>query len=351
MPQDLLPFHLENGESLVQIEVAYETYGSLNDSKTNTILVCHAFSSDAQAAIWWKTMVGIGRPLDPEKFFIICSNVLGGCAGTTGPTSINPATGTVYGIDFPMPTIRDMVKIQALLLDFLGVPKLLAVIGGSMGGMQALEWSKTFPDRVRTSIILASTPRLSPQSIGFNVVGRNAIMRDPNWHSGRYQPGAGPRQGLAVARMVAHITFLSEEAMRTKFGRRTKKESLISPLAIGEEFEVEGYLWHQGEKFVDRFDANTYLLLTKAMDVYDFSEGYGNLEEAFSQTQSEFLIISFSSDWLFPTEQSKEMATSILRAGRQVTFQEIKTEAGHDSFLLPNTEMEGLIQSFLEARI
>lgn len=348
VPPSLLPFRLEGGGVLPELEIAYHTYGEPNAERSNTVLVLHAFSGDSNAARWWETMVGRGKPIDTTKYFVVCSNVLGGCAGTTGPTSLNPATGRPYGIDFPIPTIRDMVRVQALLLDHLGIERLLAVVGGSMGGMQALEWAKTFPDRVGASIVLASTTRLGPQNIAFHEVGRNAIKRDPDWQGGHYPPGKGPRNGLAVARMLGHITFLSEEAMHRKFGRRLRRKEDGS--GTYDEFEVESYLKYQGTRFVDRFDANTYILLTEAMDVFDFSEGYGSLRDAFAATRCDFLIVSFSSDWLFPTAQSREMAMALLQAGRSVTFHEIDTPAGHDSFLLENPEMEELIRAFLEAR-
>ncbi len=350
VPERLLPFKMDSGEELPVLQVAYQTFGNLNAKKNNTVLVLHAFSGDSNAVSWWKTMIGPGLPIDTQKYFVVCSNVLGGCAGTTGPRSIDPATGKPYGFSFPIPSIRDMVRVQALLLDHLGVEKVLATIGGSMGGMQALEWARTFPDRLESSIVIASTTRISPQNIGFHVVGRYAIMSDPYWNGGHYPEGGGPRTGLAVARMLGHITFLSEEAMYEKFGRRIRPEK-ESPLAFGDEHEVESYLWHQGTKFVDRFDATTYVLLTKAMDYFDFAAGYRNLEEAFAQTRCDFLIISFTSDWLFPTEQSREMYRALLRAGRSATFAEIDTDKGHDSFLLDNPEMEQLVRAFLEARL
>lgn len=351
VPASLMPFRMDCGEELPELEIAYHTFGKLNSERSNAVLVLHAFSGDSNAAQWWQTMVGPGLPIDTGKYYVICSNVLGGCYGTTGPKSIDPRTGQPYGFSFPIPSIRDMVRVQALLLDHLGVDRLLAAIGGSMGGMQALEWAKTFPDRLRSSVVIASTTRLSPQNIGFHVVGRNAIMSDPGWNGGVYPAGGGPRNGLAVARMLGHITFLSEEAMYEKFGRRVRKRNKRSPNSFGEEHEVESYLWHQGTKFVDRFDATTYLLLTKAMDYFDFSEGYASLDAAFAQTRCDFLIVSFSSDWLFPSEQSRDMYRALLRAGREATFRDIDTNRGHDSFLLPNEEMEKLVRSFLEARL
>jgi homoserine O-acetyltransferase len=350
VPKDMLPFQLESGEKLHELEVAYHTFGSLNEARSNAVLVLHAFSGDSNAMKWWYTMVGPGKPIDTDKYFVICSNVLGGCSGTTGPASINPQTNKPYGFSFPIPSIRDMVRVQALLLDHLNVKKLIAAIGGSMGGMQALEWAKTFPDRLKSSIVIASTTRLSPQNIGFHVVGRNAIMSDPNWNGGDYHEHGGPKKGLSIARMLGHITFLSEEAMYEKFGRKVRKHGRNSPLSFGEEHEVESYLWHQGSKFVERFDAATYLLLTKTMDYFDFSDGYNSLEEAFAASSCDFLIISFTSDWLFPTEQSRDMYRALLRAKKSVTFREIETNKGHDSFLLPNPEMEDLVRAYLEAR-
>lgn len=349
-PKNLLPFKMESGDELPELEVAYQTFGTLNAQKNNAVLVLHAFSGDSNAAAWWKTMVGPKLPIDTEKYFVVCSNVLGGCAGTTGPRSINPATGRPYGFSFPIPSMRDMVRVQGMLLDHLGIEKVLATIGGSMGGMQSLEWARTFPDRLESAIVIASTTRISPQNIGFHVVGRYAIMSDANWKGGNYPEGGGPKSGLAVARMLGHITFLSEEAMHEKFGRRVRPEK-ESPLAFGDEHEVESYLWHQGSKFVDRFDATTYVLLTKAMDYFDFSAGYQNLEEAFATTKCDFLIVSFTSDWLFPTSQSREMYRALLRAGRSATYAEIDTDKGHDSFLLENPEMEELVRAFLGARL
>jgi homoserine O-acetyltransferase len=359
-PQNLLldePFVLESGKNLQGVNIRYESYGQLNSQKSNAILIHHAFTGDAHAAGkhkaadkypgWWDSMIGPGKALDTNRYYILCANVLVGCGGTTGPASINPETGLVYGLDFPSVSILDMVHLQKVLVEHLGIKQLLAVIGGSMGGMQALQWTVSYPQMVRSGIILASTHRLSPQGIAFHAVGRNAIFQDPHWQNGNYTVQEDqPTQGLAIARMIGHITYLSDESMRSKFGRRVKS-GVINPFTGSEQFEVEGYLLHQGNKFVKRFDANSYIYLTRAMDTFDLGKPYGGLEGAFARSQSEYLVLSFSSDWLFPTYQSKEMVNAMIKTGRKASFAEIQSPYGHDSFLLEHELQDKYIRAFL----
>lgn len=349
-------FVLENGQSLKEVRVRYETYGPLNDEKSNAILFCHAFSGDAHLLGyhtaedrypgWWDGMVGPGKPFDTNRFHVICSNVLGGCMGTTGPASLNPDTAKPYGMDFPYITIGDMVKVQKHLIDHLGISQLYAVVGGSMGGMQVLEWAVRYPDRLKKAFVLASTPRLTAQGIAFNAVGRNAIVSDPHWNKGNYYGGPVPATGLSIARMVGHITYLSDESMRQKFGRKRKAE--IEDLHLSDRFEVEGYLRYQGQKFVERFDANSYIYLSRAVDHFDLGAEEGGLETVFSRVQAEFMILSYSSDWLFPTWQSKEMVAALMKNGKKVSFAEIRSPYGHDAFLLETQEQKDLITAFLE---
>lgn len=348
------PLKLESGRVLKDIQVAYETYGQLNESGDNAILLLHALTGDAHAAGyhkgdkkpgWWNDMVGSNKAFDTDKYFVICSNMLGGCSGTTGPNSINPDTGCEYGLDFPVITIEDVVKVQKKLVNFLGVKK-LSVAGGSMGGMQALEWALNYDDIVDRVIVIASTPRLSAQSIGFNAVGRNAILSDPNFNNGNYYHSKKPERGLAIARMVGHITYLCEEAMHDKFARRFQDKD--SPnFDFGIDFEVESYLEHQGQTFVDRFDANSYLYITKAVDYFDIARKYGSLEAAFKDTTSKYLVISFSSDWLFPSSQSKELCSALMRNKKDVSYCEIQSPCGHDAFLLEYKTQTKIIKSFL----
>ncbi len=348
---------LESGSELRNVEVAYETYGTLNSTKDNAILLLHALTGDAHAAGyhegdkkpgWWNDMVGSGKAFDTDKYFIICSNMLGGCKGTTGPSSINPETGKEYGLSFPVITIEDVVKVQKKLIDFLGVKKLI-VAGGSMGGMQALEWALDYENIVTHVIFIASTPRLSAQGIAFNAVGRNAILSDPNFNNGDYYDKEKPEKGLAIARMVGHITYLSEEAMHNKFARRFQDKD--SPnFDFGIDFEVESYLAHQGQTFVDRFDANSYLYITKAVDYFDIAQKYGSLENAFKNTKSKYLIISFSSDWLFPSSQSKELVNALVRNKKDVSYCEIQSPCGHDAFLLEFETQTKIIKSFLNSK-
>jgi homoserine O-acetyltransferase len=348
---------LDSGRDFGPITVRYEVYGTLNERRDNAILIVHAFSGDAHAAGlhaetdshpgWWDDMIGPGKAFDTERYCIICSNVLGGCQGTTGPGSIDPGTGRPYALDFPIITIHDMVKVQVKLLDHLGIEKLLAVAGGSMGGMQALEWAVGFPDRLHSALILASTTRLTAQGIAFNAVGRNAITSDPRWNEGRYYESEVPSRGLAIARMVGHITYLSDESMGMKFGRKLQERARYE-FDFSDQFAVESYLEYQGQKFVDRFDANSYIYLSKAMDYFDLSERYGGLDAAFSRAQCRFLVISFSSDWLYPPYQSKEMVFSLMKNDKDVSYTELSSPYGHDSFLLETGRQEGIIQAFLE---
>ena len=351
------PFGLDSGRSLGPITVRYETYGTLNPAKSNTVLIVHALSGDAHAAGyrtardkvpgWWDGMIGPGKAFDTERYFVLCCNVLGGCMGTTGPSSINPDTGSPYGLSFPVVTIRDMVGVQNALREHLGIPSLLAVVGGSMGGMQVLEWAVSFPDKVRSALVLASTARATAQAIAFNAVGRNAIMSDPRWRGGDYYGGEAPERGLAIARMVGHITYLSDESMRRKFGRRLRHREKYG-FDFSDEFEVESYLQHQGIKFVERFDANSYLYITKAMDYFDLSNGYGSLAKALARASAKFLVISFTSDWLYPSYQSKELVYALMRNGQDVSYVELDCPFGHDSFLLETERQTQIIGSFLE---
>ncbi len=346
-------FTLDSGEELGPVTVAYETYGALNGERSNAILVAHAFSGDAHAAGWhegankpgwWDGMIGPGKAFDTNRYFVICSNVLGGCKGTTGPSSINPATGRPYGTAFPLITIPDMVGVQAKLLDHLGIARLLSVAGGSMGGQQVLEWLVSHPERVRSAIVIATAARHSPQQIAFNEVGRQAIMADPNWKGGRYYGGDLPAKGLSVARMVGHITYMSDKSMAEKFGRRAGRNGEARPFSNG--FEVEDYLHYRGLSFVGRFDANSYLYITRAIDDYDASRG-GNLANAFRGLEAKTLVVSFKSDWLYPSYQSVEIVRACKRAGADVTYCEISSTYGHDAFLLEVHEQAKLITHFL----
>jgi homoserine O-acetyltransferase len=355
-PHELL---LESGASLGPITIAYETMGTLNDDKSNVILVTHALSGDSHVAGyyseddpkpgWWDTMVGPGKGIDTDKYFVICSNVLGGCMGTTGPSAENPATGRPYGLDFPVVTIGDMVKVQKDLLDHLGIAKLLAVVGGSIGGMQVIEWAISYPERVASAILLATTTRHSALAISFNEIGRQAIMSDPNFNKGDYYSGPKPDIGLALARMVGHVTYLSDEAMREKFGRRLQDRDSFS-FDFDANFQVESYLRYQGSKFVQRFDANSFLYITKAADYFDVRKQYGNDSEveAFARVKAKILTISFTSDWLYPTYQSRDMVKAMKKNGLDVSFCEIEAKCGHDAFLLPNERQSSLINGFLK---
>ena len=351
------PLRLDSGRTLGPLTVAYKTYGELNRAKSNAVMVCHALTGDQFAAGrhpvtgkrgWWDLMIGSGKPVDTDRFFVICPNVIGGCMGTTGPADNDPATGQPFGLSFPLITIRDMVRAQAMLLDALGIETLLCVLGGSMGGMQALQWAASFPKRVLSAVPIAAAARHSAQNIAFHEVGRQAIMADPEWRNGEYAVhGTNPSKGLAVARMAAHITYLSETALQRKFGRTLQNRNSFS-FAFSPDFQIESYLHHQGISFVDRFDANSYLYITRAMDYFDIAADYGgSLAEAFRGVRTRFCIISFTSDWLFPTAENKRIAHALNAAAANVSFVEIETHRGHDSFLLDEQELFATITSFL----
>ncbi|MBR1908359.1 homoserine O-acetyltransferase [bacterium] len=350
------PLELDCGKVLKEYNIAYETYGELNTNKDNCILLLHALTGNAHAAGyhtgdkkpgWWNEMVGSGKAFDTDKYFVICSNILGGCSGTTGPNSIDPATGKPYGLTFPVITIEDSVRVQKKLIDYFGIKSLIAA-GGSMGGMQAIEWSISYPDYVKSTIIIASTSKLSAQAIAFNAVGRNAILSDENFNNGNYYNNSNfPEKGLSIARMIGHITYLSEDSMHSKFARNLQDKDKFD-FDFNVEFQVESYLQHQGQIFVDRFDANSYLYITKACDYYDASLKYGSLEKAFERTNSKFLIISFSSDWLFPSNQAKEIVNALIKQGKDVSYLEIQSSAGHDAFLLEFEKQTKVIKSFLK---
>ncbi|MAM69498.1 MAG: homoserine O-acetyltransferase [Rhodospirillaceae bacterium] len=352
------PMALDSGESIGPFTTAYTTCGTLNSDKSNAILVCHALTGDQYVLEqhpvtgkpgWWELMVGPGKSLDTDRYFIICVNVLGGCMGSTGPRDINPETGRPWGLDFPVITIGDMVRAQALLLDHLGIEKLFCVIGGSMGAMQVLEWAARYPDRVFSAIPIAGAARHSAQNIAFHEVGRQAIMADPDWRRGNYlQEQTNPKSGLSVARMAAHITYLSETALHRKFGRRLQGREEIS-FGFDADFQVESYLRHQGSTFVERFDANSYLYITRAMDYFDLAaEHDGVLAGAFENTSVRFCVISFNSDWLFPTDESREVVRALNAVAANVSFVEIDTDKGHDAFLLDEREFHRTVSGFLE---
>nr|WP_160000541.1 homoserine O-acetyltransferase [Roseomonas sp. 18066] len=349
---------LDCGALVAPLDVAYRTYGTLNAAKTNAVLVCHALTGDQYLAEphpvtgragWWQAIVGPGRPLDTDRFFLICANVLGGCMGSTGPASpMAPGSDKLWGTDFPNITIRDMVRAQKKLVDHLGIDRLLAVVGGSMGGMQVLEWAATFPRAVFAAAPIATAPHHSAQNIAFHEVGRAAIHSDPDWRSGRYWEEAGliPAKGLSVARMVAHITYLSEQALTRKFGRRLRGAPALTFLE--DVFEVESYLRHQGSTFVRRFDANSYLTITRAMDFFDLAEAHGGeLSGAFQGTPTRFFVASFSSDWLFPTSESRALVRALNRAAANTSFVEIASDKGHDAFLLEEPDFHAALGGFL----
>ncbi len=340
---------LDCGETIAPVDAAYETYGELNGSRSNAILVLHAFSGDAHAAGvsketgqtgWWDNMIGPGKAFDTDKYFVISSNVLGGCRGTTGPASIDPATGCPYAMSLPPITIGDMVRLQKKLIDRLGIERLLSVSGGSMGAMQALEWAVAYPDTVVSAIPIAGTSRHSAQQIAFNEVGRQSIMADPDWCGGNYYGKRPPARGLAVARMVGHITYMSDHSMREKFGRRRRDEH---------QFEVESYLRYRGTQFVDRFDANSYLYITKAMDYFDLAEGHPSLAAAFGHVKSRFLVMSFTSDWLYPSYQSLDVVRALRGRNCDVAYCELASNYGHDAFLVTVKEQTELVRGFLSS--
>jgi homoserine O-acetyltransferase/O-succinyltransferase len=347
---------LDCGVTLTEVDVAYETYGTLNAGRSNAILVFHAFSGDAHAAGitsdgqpgWWSNMIGPGLGFDTDRYFVICSNILGGCRGTTGPISPNPETGQPYAMHFPVITIGDMVRLQKKLVEHLGIKKLLAVTGGSMGGMQALEWAVAYPDCVAAAIPIATTARHSAQQIAFNEVGRQAIMADPDWNGGDYYDIKPPARGLAVARMVGHITYMSDASMREKFGRRLRDKSVFG-FDFSVDFEVESYLRYRGSQFVNRFDANSYLYITKAMDYFDLAAGKSTLAAAFDNTKARFLVISFTSDWLYPTYQSLEIVSALRGRNVDVAFCELPSSYGHDAFLVEVKDQTEMIRGFLNS--
>lgn len=382
-PRDFVcsePFIFDNGQSIPGFTLRYETYGRLNAARSNAIIICHALSGDHHCAGihslndkkpgWWNNLIGPGKAVDTNKFFVLCANVLGGCQGSTGPSSIDPRTGRAYGVSFPAVTIRDMVRTQKLLLDSLGIRSLYAAIGGSMGGMQVLQWAIEYPAFVQRALAMATTAREGAQAIAFNEVGRQAILQDPEWNHGIYPKNGGPRVGLAIARMMAHITYLSDASMDRKFGRKTVAErtgSAVTPSpqppsasdfmegvdapaptsAFDVRFEVESYLRYQGKSFINRFDANSYLYITRALDQFDLAAVHGSLEQAFAGVHASTLVVGFTSDWLFPPEQNRAIALALLRAGKRVSYAELATDLGHDSFLLESPQLYDLVRGFL----
>ena len=356
---DSTPLRLSCQQFLAPFTVAYQTYGQLNSAKSNAILICHALTGDQHVASthpltgkpgWWDTLVGPGKPVDTSRFYVICANILGGCMGSTGPSSISPKTGTPYGLNFPVITISDMVDAQARLIDHLGIGQLFAVIGGSMGGMQVLDWAARYKDRVFAAVPIATAAWHSSQNIAFHEVGRQAVMADPDWLSGNYYAaGKTPRNGLAVARMAAHITYLSEEALHRKFGRSLQDRSQVA-FSFNAEFQVESYLRHQGSSFVDRFDANSYLYITRAMDYFDLKSEYRDvLANAFRGTKTRFCVVSFTSDWLYPTRESRDIVQALNAVAANVSFVEIESDKGHDAFLLEEPTFFATVRGFLNA--
>ncbi len=353
-----IPLQLESGAEISAFPVAYQTYGTLNAAKSNAILVCHGLTGDQYAASthpvtgkpgWWENLIGPGKTIDTNQFYVIATNVIGGCMGSYGPKSINPATGKVFGLEFPLITIKDMVRAQALLMDFLGIEKLYCVIGGSMGGMITLTWAALYPERVRNAIPIATSARHSAQNIAFHEIGRQSIMIDPEFCGGKYhEHGRFPVKGLSVARMAAHVTYLSESALHRKFGRSLQDRESIS-YGFEADFQVESYLRHQGAAFVERFDANSYFYITRAMDYFDLTE-QAPLSQSFRDTGTRFLVVSFSSDWLFPTSDSRAIVRALNAVAANVSFAEIATDKGHDAFLLEEPEFYKIVQGFLQGR-
>lgn len=350
---------LDCGQDIGPFDVAYKTYGRLNAEKSNAIMICHALTGDQHVANdhpvtgkpgWWDIMIGPGKPIDTNRFYVICTNVLGGCLGSTGPASTNPQTGEPYGLDFPVITIADMVRAQVRLIDHLGIGQLFSVIGGSMGGMQVLQWAAAHKERVYTAMPIATAAWHSSQNIAFHEVGRQAVMADPEWRGGRYLiEGAFPKNGLSVARMAAHITYLSEEALQRKFGR-TFQDVTSKSFSFNADFQIESYLRHQGSTFVDRFDANSYLYITRALDYFDLkTESGGKLANAFRGTRTRFCVVSFTSDWLYPTRESKEIVTALNAVAANVSFVEVETDKGHDAFLLDEPVLFSAVRGFLNA--
>jgi homoserine O-acetyltransferase len=353
------PLHLDSGGKLAGLRIAYQTYGRLNAARSNAVLICHALSLDQYVAsshpvtgrrAWWRTLVGAGLPMDPARHFIICSNVVGGCMGSTGPSSLNPATGAPWGLAFPMITIADMARAQAMLVEALGIERLFAVVGGSMGGMQVLQWAADYPERLFAAVCIAAAPRHSAQNIAFHEVGRQAIMADPDWRGGDYAAqGVRPEKGLAIARMAAHITYLSEPALHRKFGRELQRDGLS--WGFDADFQVESYLRHQGASFVDRFDANSYLFITRAMDYFDLAASRGGiLAEAFEAARDvRFCVFSFTSDWLYPTGESRAIVRALNAAGARASFVEIDSDKGHDAFLLDEPVLREALGGFMDS--
>lgn len=353
------PLPLDSGAELTPVDIAYETYGTLNEDASNAILICHALTGDQYVASthpitgkdgWWLRVVGPGKPIDTERYCVICANVIGSCLGSSGPATNNPATNGLWAMEFPVLTIADMVRAQAMLLDYLGIERLHTIVGGSMGGMLAVSWTAIYPARARSAVIIASTARHSAQNIAFHEVGRQAIMADPRWRGGNYYANNDPpASGLAVARMAAHITYLSEEGLTEKFGRRLQNRD-SKTFGFDADFQVESYLRHQGISFVDRFDANSYLYITRAMDYFDLAEAHGGvLANAFRGSKIRFCLISFDTDWLYPTSESRTMVHALNAAGAKASFVELSSPFGHDSFLLENPEMNRIIDGFLKA--
>jgi homoserine O-acetyltransferase len=352
------PLELTCGKALDSYEIVYETYGELNEDKSNALLICHALSGDHHAAGyhsmedrkpgWWDIAIGPGKPFDTNKFFIVVPNNLGGCKGSTGPNTINPQTGEPWGSDFPIITVKDWVQSQARLADALGIGKWAAVIGGSLGGMQVMQWAIDLPDRLEHALVIAAAPKLSAQNIGFNEVARQAIMSDPEFHDGHfYRHNTVPRRGLMLARMLGHITYLSDEAMRAKFGRELREGKINFGFDV--EFQVESYLRYQGKSFVDRFDANTYLIMTKALDYFDPASEYGDdLSEAFRRARVPFLVVSFTSDWRFSPERSEEIVRALIAARKDVSYTEIESAQGHDAFLMPNEAYQETLYAYMK---
>ena len=353
------PLKMDAGTDLAPLTIAYQTYGTLNAAKSNAVLICHALSGDQHVASdhpvtgkpgWWLTMIGPGRPIDTDRYFVICSNVLGGCMGTTGPAALSAASGQAWGLGLPVVTIRDMVRAQAMLIDHLGIDTLFCVAGGSMGGMQVLQWAASYPERVFSAMPIATAARHSSQNIAFHEVGRQAIMADPDWRAGKYlAQGVRPQKGLAVARMAAHITYLSDNALQAKFGRKLQDRAAPT-FSFDADFQIESYLRYQGASFVERFDANSYLYMTRAMDYFDLAGDYGgSLALAFKGSKTRFCVVSFTSDWLFPTADSRAIVHALNAGGASVSFVEIETDKGHDAFLLDVPDLLNTTTGFLEA--
>ncbi|MDZ4318619.1 MAG: homoserine O-acetyltransferase [Phenylobacterium sp.] len=360
LPADA-PLRLDSGATLAPLEIAYKTYGRLNAERSNAVLVCHALTGDQHAASvhpitgkpgWWNRVIGPGLPLDPDRYFIICTNVVGGCMGSTGPSSIDPATGKPFGLTFPVITIADMVRAQAMLLDALGIETLFAAVGGSMGGMQVLQWAADYPHRLHSAVCIAAAARHSAQNIAFHEVGRQAIMADPDWRGGAYEThGVRPEKGLAVARMAAHITYLSEAALQRKFGRELQRDGLSWGFDAP-DFQVESYLRYQGASFVDRFDANSYLYITRALDYFDLAASHGGvLANAFRRARDvRFCVLSFSSDWLYSTGESRDIVRALNAAGCRASFVEIETDKGHDAIFLEEPVLHSALRGFFESQ-